>query len=136
MSRSAPNAAERWLRVLTRLRRTRSDAPVEFYEEKKKHAMNERSRIILAFAFNFLLPGLGFHYSGTRHNVMWLRRLGLVTMVVFLFAFPIGVAILWPYARIDYYFTLQELAACLTLILISAFLGASIKQKVSKRGKP
>lgn len=98
--------------------------------------MNERSRIILAFAFNFLSPGLGLHYSGTRHDVVWLRRLELVTMVVFLFAFPIGVAILWPYARTNYHFTLQELAAYLTLILVSAFLGASIEQKASRSVKP
>jgi hypothetical protein len=94
--------------------------------------MNERSRITLAFALNLLLPGLGFHYSGTKHNVTRLRRLGLLTMIVFLFAFPIGVAILWSYARINYHFTLQELAAYLTVILVSAFLGASIEQKVSR----
>ncbi|HVP15916.1 MAG TPA: hypothetical protein VMT42_00935 [candidate division Zixibacteria bacterium] len=98
--------------------------------------MNERSRVFLAFVFNLLLPGLGFHYSGTRHKVGWLRRMGLVTMVVFMFAFPIGVAVLWPYARTIYHFTLQELALYLILILVSAFFGAGIEWKTSGSAKP
>lgn len=90
---------------------------------------------IFAFVFNFFLPGLGFHYSGIKHNLEWLRRLGLVTMVVFLFAFPIGVFIYSPYARLNYHFTLQELAAYLTVVLVSAFLGAGVERKVGRNDK-
>jgi uncharacterized membrane protein len=92
--------------------------------------MSKESMIIFAFVFNFFLPGLGFHYSGTRHNLSWLRRLGLVTMIVFLFAFPLSMFIFSPYARLNYHFTWQELAAYLTVIFVFAFLGAGIERKI------
>jgi hypothetical protein len=86
--------------------------------------------------FNFLLPGLGFHYTGTAHNVNWLRRLGLVTMVVFLLAFPIGVLLWWPNAHILYSFSIQELTAYLITVLALALVGAGIEQKIGGRVKP
>jgi len=98
--------------------------------------MSRESRIISAFVFNFFLPGLGFHYSGTRHNLIRLRRLGLVTMVVFLFAFPLSVFIFSPYAQLNYHFTLQELAAYLTVVLVFGFLGADVEQKIGRSAKP
>ncbi len=98
--------------------------------------MNERLRVVLAFVFNLLLPGLAFHYSGTKHNIRWLRSLGLVTMIVFFFAVPTGVAILFSYAYMNYHFTLQELAPYLAFVLVSAFLGAGIEWKLSEDVKP
>ncbi len=95
--------------------------------------MRKKFRLLIVFVLNFLLPGLGFHYTGTRHNVNWLRRLGLVAMVVFLLAFPIGVLFWWPSARILYNFSMQELIAYLIVVLASAFLGAGIEQKIGGR---
>lgn len=95
--------------------------------------MNKDARMLLVFVLNLLLPGLGFHYSGTKHNLRWLRRLGLATMVAFLFAFPVGLVLFLPYAKTNYHFSLLELAAYLAVILCSATVGASIEGRLADK---
>jgi hypothetical protein len=95
--------------------------------------MKKEARLVLVFLFNFLLPGLGFHYSGTKHGRLWLRRLGLATMVAFLFVFPLGVVLFLPYARINYSFNLLELGVYLGVTFCSATLATGVEWKISMK---
>jgi len=95
--------------------------------------VDKNTRLLFVFVLNLLLPGLGFHYSGTKHNIRWLRRLGLATMVAFFFAFPLGVVLFVPYATTNYHFSLLELFAYFAVILCSATMGARIEGRLADR---
>ena len=93
--------------------------------------MKKTAREIVAFILN-LFPGLGFYFSGTVHNLKWLRLFGTGLVTVFLFLIPISVVIAHPQPLINYHFTTSELLLPLAVALVFGVLGYGVEQKLSK----
>jgi len=94
--------------------------------------MKQEIRESVAFILN-LFPGLGFHFSGTMHNLRWLRLLGSALIAAFLIIIPITVVLVHPYPLINYHFTASEWIFPLTIALISGMLGAVVEYKVKEK---
>lgn len=93
--------------------------------------MKDKTREIVAFILN-LFPGLGFCFSGTVHNLKWLRFLGSVLIAGFLFMVPICVVVVYARPLINYHFTASELLLASAIALVFGILGADVERKFSK----
>lgn len=49
--------------------------------------VEKKIREIVVFVLNFMLPGLGFLFSGFVHRLRWLRRVGLGVIAIYLLLF-------------------------------------------------
>ncbi|MDH5787122.1 MAG: hypothetical protein OEZ40_02350 [Candidatus Bathyarchaeota archaeon] len=85
--------------------------------------MKKGTREILAFALNFVWPGLGFYFSGWSHHQIWLRAVGIGLIAAFLVILPASVVATIPYPLINYHFTLSDLVLPLAVAFVFALLG-------------
>lgn len=95
-------------------------------------AVNKITREIVAFGLNFL-PGLGFYFSGTVHNLERLRLLGVTLVAAFLFLIPVSVVIVHPRPLMNYHFTTSDLLLPSAIALISAISGAVVEHQLPKK---
>jgi len=94
--------------------------------------MRKTVRIVVAFILN-LFPGVGLCFSGTAHNLKWLRVLGFGLAIAFLLIIPFTAVILHPIPLINYHFTTSELILPFTIALISGAIGALIEMKLKEQ---
>jgi len=89
--------------------------------------MKKETRQIAAFILNFLWPGLGFYFSGAKHNNNWLRLLGLGLIVLFLFLSIYNISLIG--------YRISDIDLCLTLLIafFFAFLGAFVEYKIGEQ---
>ena len=92
--------------------------------------MNRRTREIVAFALNFLWPGLGFYFSGWIHHRKWLRGIGIGLIAAFLIILPVSVAVTVPYPLINYHFALSDLLLPLAVAFVFGCLGVGIEHEI------
>ena len=102
------------------------------YQQKEKEGglgMKKKTREIVAFILN-LWPGLGFYFSGTVHNLKWLRLLGVGLIVAFLLIITIGIAIVIPHPLRNYHFTASDLLFPLAIAFIFGIFGAGVEHEL------
>jgi hypothetical protein len=92
--------------------------------------MKRKTKEILAFVLNFLLPGLGFFFSGAIHERRWLRLLGIGLTALFV------IHLLKPnsfsrYVHLDY------VGSSLAVIWAFIFgtLGVGVEQEIDRKWK-
>ena len=96
--------------------------------------MKDKTREIVALVLN-LFPGLGFYFSGTVHNLKWLRILGSVLIGGFLFIVPMIVVVVYPRPLINYHFTASELLLASAVALVFGVFGFGVERKLSAEKK-
>jgi hypothetical protein len=101
-------------------------------ERNEGIAVRKKTREIVAFILN-LWPGLGFYFSGTVHNLKWLRLLGIGLTAAFLFIIPISVVIVHPEPLINYHFTASDLIFPLMIALIFGGFGAAVEYEIKEK---
>jgi hypothetical protein len=94
--------------------------------------MRKKIRIIIAFILN-LFPGLGLYFSGTVHDLKWLRLLGCGLTAALLMIIPSIAVMLHPTPLINYHFTASELTLPLAIALVSGTLGAGVEQSLKEQ---
>jgi len=94
--------------------------------------MNKITREIIAFILN-LFPGLGFYFSGTVHNLKWLRLLGAAIVAAFLFIIPISIVIVHPSPLMNYHFTTSDLLLPSAIASTSATFGAIAEHQLPEK---
>lgn len=95
--------------------------------------MEKDVREILAFALNFVLPGLGIHFSGFVHRLRWLQLVGLGLVALYsLF----GVRCLASYNLYvllsSYDFDVLASLSYLAVGFAIAFLGVGVERDISE----
>lgn len=92
--------------------------------------MEKRTREIVAFALNFLWPGLGFYFSGFIHRRRWLRGVGIGLIAAFIILLPVSVVVVIPYPLINYHFTLTDFLFPLALAFVFGCLGVGVEHEI------
>ena len=101
--------------------------------KKEEQHMRKMTRGLIAFALNFW-PGLGFYFSGSMHNLMRLRLLGLGLASAFLFILPISAVIMHPTPLTNHNFTASELLLPIAIAFTFGILGASVEYAITGEG--
>ena len=92
--------------------------------------MKRKTREIVAFVLNFMLPGLGFYFSGAIHRRRWLRLLGIGLAALFVIQL-LQSSSFSLYAHLDY----LESSLRLVLVFIFGTLGAGAEQEIDREWK-
>jgi hypothetical protein len=90
--------------------------------------MERKIREIVAFALNFMLPGLGFFFSGAINGRRWLRLLGVGLAAVFIVQF-VQSSVFSLHYRSDYLESIRSLA----VNFIFGTLGAGVEQEIEPK---
>jgi hypothetical protein len=98
-------------------------------EVKRSVRLNKQERMFVAFVLN-LLPGLGFYFSGTAHNLKPLRFLGVGLIATILILLPMAAVATHPQPLIDYHFTASEMLIPLVIALVFGGMGAGVEYKM------
>jgi hypothetical protein len=83
----------------------------------------KKPRAFVAFVLN-LFPGLGILLFRGKHDLKWLRFLGIGLMATVLLILPVVAVATHPYPLLNYHFSTLELLPAGTIALASGFLGA------------
>jgi hypothetical protein len=89
--------------------------------------VKRKTREIVAFVLNFILPGLGFFFSGAIHRRRWLRLLGIGLAVLSVIQL-IQSSSFSLYAHVDY----LKPGLRLALVFIFGTLGAGAEQEIDR----